>query len=254
MSEHALEEERAKLRTEWVGRQQKRIKELEDKFAEMQLPSQILWVDDAFEVRRSTTAMPGMGYLVVDRTSQADAARPLNPAQLPDLMERQSIKLAQRISFPHNRNRIVYRITMPADDAPANSFARDARQTVGNANGKTFDLTVTAIRQPPTIAAATATDPGKEFTGSNYFITSDDPKVKQHAAAAVVGRTDPWDRAQAVESWVYHNMKKQNFSEAMAPAFEVAQTLSGDCTEYSMLAAAMCRAVGVPSRTALGLV
>jgi DNA mismatch repair protein MutS2 len=33
---HALEEERAKLRTQWVERQQKRIKELEDKFAEMQ--------------------------------------------------------------------------------------------------------------------------------------------------------------------------------------------------------------------------
>jgi len=33
---HALEEERAKLRTQWVERQQKRIKELEGKFAEMQ--------------------------------------------------------------------------------------------------------------------------------------------------------------------------------------------------------------------------
>jgi DNA mismatch repair protein MutS2 len=33
---HALEEERAKLRTQWVERQQKRIKDLEDKFAEMQ--------------------------------------------------------------------------------------------------------------------------------------------------------------------------------------------------------------------------
>jgi len=33
---HALEEERAKLRTQWVERQQKRIKELEDKFTEMQ--------------------------------------------------------------------------------------------------------------------------------------------------------------------------------------------------------------------------
>jgi DNA mismatch repair protein MutS2 len=32
----ALEEERRKLRTEWVGRQQKRIKELEAQFAEMQ--------------------------------------------------------------------------------------------------------------------------------------------------------------------------------------------------------------------------
>jgi DNA mismatch repair protein MutS2 len=33
---HALEEERTKLRTQWVERQQKRIKELEDKFAELQ--------------------------------------------------------------------------------------------------------------------------------------------------------------------------------------------------------------------------
>ena len=33
---HALEEERKKLRTEWVERQQKRIKELEAQFAEMQ--------------------------------------------------------------------------------------------------------------------------------------------------------------------------------------------------------------------------
>ena len=33
---HALEEERRKLRTEWVERQQKRIKELEAQFAEMQ--------------------------------------------------------------------------------------------------------------------------------------------------------------------------------------------------------------------------
>jgi DNA mismatch repair protein MutS2 len=33
---HALEEERKKLRDEWVGRQQRRIRDLEEKFAEMQ--------------------------------------------------------------------------------------------------------------------------------------------------------------------------------------------------------------------------
>src|SRR2546427_6860767 len=33
---HALEEDRKKLRTEWLERQQKRIKELEAQFAEMQ--------------------------------------------------------------------------------------------------------------------------------------------------------------------------------------------------------------------------
>ena len=58
----------------------------------------------------------------------------------------------------------------------------------------------------------------------------------------------------AVERWVKANMKAFEFSQAMATADNVAKTLSGDCTEYAMLAAAMCRAVGVPSRTALGLV
>ncbi|HLZ93554.1 MAG TPA: endonuclease MutS2 [Candidatus Acidoferrum sp.] len=36
LERHSLEEERAKLRTQWVERQQRRIKELEEKFAEMQ--------------------------------------------------------------------------------------------------------------------------------------------------------------------------------------------------------------------------
>jgi len=45
-----------------------------------------------------------------------------------------------------------------------------------------------------------------------------------------------------------------NFSEAMSPASEVARTLEGDCTEYAMLTAALCRVAGVPSRTAIGLV
>jgi len=49
-------------------------------------------------------------------------------------------------------------------------------------------------------------------------------------------------------------MKSQNFTEALATADEVARTLEGDCTEYAMLCAAMCRAAGVPSRTAMGLV
>src|SRR5205823_13813112 len=53
---------------------------------------------------------------------------------------------------------------------------------------------------------------------------------------------------------VHQNMRSVEFSQAMATADHVAKTLSGDCTEYAMLAAAMCRAVGVPSRTVLGLV
>jgi len=58
----------------------------------------------------------------------------------------------------------------------------------------------------------------------------------------------------AIERWVNQNMKSVEFSQAMATADNVAKTLSGDCTEYSMLATAMCRAAAIPSRTVLGLV
>ena len=230
-----------------------RLAAVPDKIADVQLPGQLLWVDQNFEVRRSTTVMPGMGYLVIDRTTRADATRPIDPNQLPDLMDRQSIKLQQRIAWPHRQNKITYRITMN-DDEPAKTLAQDNRQVITNVQGKTFDLVVTAVRVPPTVAPASATDPGKEFTESNYFITSDDSEVKKLAAQATAGKTDPWAKALAIEWWVRHNMKEQTFSEAMAPASVVARTLAGDCTEYSMLAAAMCRAAGVPSRTAIGLV
>jgi len=99
--------------------------------------------------------------------------------------------------------------------------------------------------------------PGKEFTASNFFINWDNELVKGHAAKAVAGLQETataWDKALAVEKWVKANMKAFEFSQAMATADNVAKTLSGDCTEYAMLAAAMCRAVGIPSRTALGLV
>ena len=81
--------------------------------------------------------------------------------------------------------------------------------------------------------------------------------MKGHAATAVKALpafSSDWDKAVAVERWVNRNMKAFEFSQAMATADNVAKTLSGDCTEYAMLSAAMCRALGVPSRTVLGLV
>jgi transglutaminase-like putative cysteine protease len=56
-----------------------------------------------------------------------------------------------------------------------------------------------------------------------------------------------------IERWVHANMKV-TADEALATADHVARTLEGDCTEFAMLTAAMCRAEGVPSRTAIGLI
>src|SRR5262249_26090573 len=60
-------------------------------------------------------------------------------------------------------------------------------------------------------------------------------------------------KALGIEKWVHLHMVNKNYTEAFATADHVARTLEGDCTEHAVLAAAMCRALGVPSRCAVGL-
>src|SRR5262249_22783511 len=87
-----------------------------------------------------------------------------------------------------------------------------------------------------------------------YFINCLDEKVQELAKKAVGDLADPWEQAKAIERWVKANMHGMAFTEAMATSDHVARTLQGYCTEYAMLTAAMCRVVGVPSRTAIGMV
>ncbi len=119
--------------------------------------------------------------------------------------------------------------------------------------GKTLELEVRAVREPPAKAPEGA-KVADEYLQSNYFINSANARVKELAEEAVGKETDPWKKAKRIERWVKNNMKVQNFTEAMATADHVAKTLEGDCTEHAMLAAAMCRAAGVPSKVAVGLV
>ena len=86
------------------------------------------------------------------------------------------------------------------------------------------------------------------------MITSLDDRVVDAARKAVGTERDPWKRAVLVEKWVAQNIKEKNFSIGFASASEVAQNLTGDCTEHSVMAAAMCRAAGVPARVVVGLV
>lgn len=215
-----------------------------------ELPGSTFWYDYRYELIKTETIMPGLGKLVLERTTREDALR---PCVGPDLGWRQSIQLKQKLDFTHDSQEVHYRLKL-RDKSPETVFATDARQTVRPVSPGVVDMVVRAVRRPPESAPPDALPPGPEFTSSNYFITSDDPQVRRFATEAVGAEQDPFKKAQLIERWVHTRMKVMNFTEAMAPASEVAKSLTGDCTEYSMLSAAMCRAVGVPSKTALGLV
>jgi transglutaminase-like putative cysteine protease len=92
-----------------------------------------------------------------------------------------------------------------------------------------------------------------EFIQSSYFIDSDDARVREFAAEAVGREADAWRRAQRIERWVREHMTGTS-DLGFIPASHIARALKGDCRQHAMLSAAMCRAAGVPARTAIGLV
>lgn len=224
----------------------------------VKLPSSTTWVDaETFEPLQLESDFPALGgRLTFLRTTRESAMQPVTRPF--EVFNAQSIRLDREIPAIHTRGSVVYKVTIAREDDPATVFATDSRQLVKNldAKAKSFELHILARRGPES-AAPDEPAPGKEFTSSNYFINWDNDTVKRHSARAIEGMpatASDWEKAVAIERWVKGNMRAFEFSQAMATADNVARMLSGDCTEYAMLSAAMCRAAGIPSRTALGVV
>jgi hypothetical protein len=148
--------------------------------------------------------------------------------------------------------RVTYGITIAGED-PSKILPAGSTQMIRPVGPNSVDLTVTAI-SPPEGTVKSADGPGEQYLSSNRYMQVEDKLVLQHAADAAGAEKDPWKAAQSMERWVAQNLKKKNFSTLLASAAEVARELSGDCTEHSVLLAAMCRSRGIPARIAVGLV
>lgn len=92
------------------------------------------------------------------------------------------------------------------------------------------------------------------FLASTRFLDWQDPAVKALAAEIVGEERNALVVARRIQGEVYRRIKNKNLATGFARASEVARTLSGDCTEHAVLAAAVARAVGLPARVVSGLV
>lgn len=208
-----------------------------------------LWIDDTGQVLKS--AQDVLGGFVFYRTTEQGANTPNNAANVDSIMQ-SVIKVTNKISRAGDRHDVRYRITHKTDN-PAELLPADRRQTVTPGKSKT-----SAILEVRTAGLQDGT-PGAESVDEQYMrpnalITSADRTVQQVSREAVGRSTDPWEKAVKIEKWVHENLKDKNFSTTFAPASEVARNLTGDCTEHSVLAAAMSRAQGIPARVVVGLI
>jgi transglutaminase-like putative cysteine protease len=88
------------------------------------------------------------------------------------------------------------------------------------------------------------------------LIQSDDPRIVKEAREITGGRWsrhDPKEVARRLTGAVYRMIQKK-ITFSVPNAVQVLQTRRGDCNEHTVLYVAMARALGLPARTAVGLV
>ncbi len=87
----------------------------------------------------------------------------------------------------------------------------------------------------------------------NEWVQSDATEIEELARTAVADAADPRIAVKNIERFVSEYIDEKSLSVGYASALEVARSRQGDCTEHAVLAAALCRAVGIPAQIVSGL-
>ena len=84
------------------------------------------------------------------------------------------------------------------------------------------------------------------------FCQSDDPEIREAAAEIVGEERNAWRAAKKIALWVSREMNA-NYDVGFATAKEILKNREGDCSEHTVITVALCRAVGIPARAAVGI-
>lgn len=85
------------------------------------------------------------------------------------------------------------------------------------------------------------------------LIQADDPRIRRAARDATGGTPDPRAAAIRLNDWVHRALRKQ-ITPSIPSALQVLEARQGDCNEHTVLYVALARSIGLPARTAVGLV
>jgi hypothetical protein len=211
------------------------------------------WVDDQGEFLAGQVPLGGLGMLEILRTTQELATGQKKPQELflPTL-----IRPDRSIPSPEKWIEASYRISL--NNGKNLELPSGVGQAVESLPEGGLRVTVAMPTAPPAEALFQMPISLKEewnpFLESSRYIDWNHPKVRAMAEAVIGDRTQPLEIAKRIESEVYRRIKNKDLATGFATASQTAETLSGDCTEHAVLAAALARAAGLPSRVVSGLV
>jgi hypothetical protein len=207
------------------------------------------YVDEQFKAVKTLVPMMGMTLELV--ACDAEFAKGENAVI--DFLEKFSIASPVKLMNLKTIESAVY--TLKPTTANTLQLPVSSTQTVAMEGDKAI-VTVTKMPMPPHVGFPyTGSDPeALEALKETDYIQSTDPAVMDIAKRAVGDANDIARAARQIEAFVDGYITRKDMSVGYASAAEVAQSRQGDCSEHAVLAAALCRAVGIPVRIVCGVV
>ncbi|MDH5385918.1 MAG: transglutaminase domain-containing protein [Candidatus Aminicenantes bacterium] len=92
----------------------------------------------------------------------------------------------------------------------------------------------------------------QDYLVTTSFCQSNDPEIVETAQEIVGEEQNAWKAAKKIALWVSREMTP-NYDVGFATASEILKNREGDCSEHTVIAVALCRAVGIPARAAVGI-
>ena len=93
-----------------------------------------------------------------------------------------------------------------------------------------------------------------EFLAASAYIQANHPDIQAKTKEILENEVNSWRAAEKLCRWVYAAINDKKISGGFASSLTALQSLSGDCTEHTVLFIALARAAGIPARICSGIV
>ena len=201
------------------------------------------WTDGDGRMLRSVMPMFGMELEMIASDRQSAAHRD----DATDLFALTVVAAPRALTAEDRRHDLRYSIRL-ADSNIAASVPAGEQQLQADGNQWSLQIDVPPYAHEPDTNA-----PDAAALRSSNWVQSDAPELIKFAKAAVDDERNAQARMQLLQTAVSQRINDKNLRVGYASALEALRMREGDCTEHALLLAAAGRALGIPTRVAVGL-
>ena len=209
-----------------------------------------LWVDGEGTTYKFITEMPGISLLA----TKTDSKSALGEIEELDIVLRTRIIPSGKM--PRNGARRFIANLQHSGGNLSDIIHTNNQQALKTENENSGTLTIKKVEiDEKSCSNIPIQNPELEkYLSSTVYVEADHPDIQAKALEIIDGVTNSWSAAKKLCKWVYKSIEEKGLSGGYNTSLTTLKTLSGDCTEHTVLLLAMARSVGIPARICAGLV